>query len=138
MGSRVLKKRVLPILRKSGSGMAEVVRRPLKLVELFGGSAVLTLAYVAAFAFSIDAFGGGLSLVTIGVVYLVGSAVCSAAPTPGGIGAVEAALIAGLTAVGLDREIAVPAVFLFRIATFWLPIVPGWIMFALLQRRGDL
>ena len=75
---------------------------------------------------------------TIGVVYLVGSAVSSAAPTPGGIGAVEAALIAGLTAVGLDREIAVPAVFLFRIVTFWLPIVPGWIMFFVLQRRGDL
>lgn len=137
-GRALLRKRVLPLLRKSGGGMAEVVRRPLKLVELFGGSAVLTLAYVAAFACSIAAFGGGLSLVTIGVVYLVGSAVSSAAPTPGGIGAVEAALIAGLTAVGLDREIAVPAVFLFRIATFWLPIVPGWIMFAVLQHRGDL
>ena len=137
-GRALLRKRVLPLLRKSGGGMAEVVRRPLKLIELFGGSAVLTLAYVAAFALSIDAFGGGLSLVTIGVVYLVGSAVSSAAPTPGGIGAVEAALIAGLTAVGLDREIAVPAVFLFRIVTFWLPIVPGWIMFFVLQRRGDL
>ena len=50
----------------------------------------------------------------------------------------EAALIAGLIAVGMDREVAVPAVFLFRIATFWLPVIPGWIMFTLLQRRGDL
>ena len=95
-GRAVLKKRVLPILRKSGGGMSEVVRRPLKLVELFGGAAILTLAYIAALAFSVDAFGGGVSLVSIGVVYLVGSAVSSAAPTPGGIGAVEAALIAGL------------------------------------------
>ena len=55
-----------------------------------------------------------------------------------GIGAVEAALIAGLTAIGVDREVAVPSVFLYRIATFWLPIVPGWIAFVLLQRRGDL
>ena len=62
----------------------------------------------------------------------------SVAPTPGGIGAVEAALIAGLTAVGMNREEAVPAVFLFRIATFWLPVLPGWIMFTLLQRRGEL
>jgi glycosyltransferase 2 family protein len=51
---------------------------------------------------------------------------------------VEAALIAGLTAVGVDREEAVPAVFLFRIATFWLPVLPGWLMFVWLQRRGDL
>ena len=50
----------------------------------------------------------------------------------------EAALIAGLTAVGLDRDVAVPAVFLYRITTFWLLILPGWIAFVLLQRRGDL
>ncbi len=137
-GRKILRKRVLPILRRSGRGIAEVARRPLKLLELFGGSAILTLAYIAAFVFAIEAFGGDLSIASIGVVYLVGSAVSSVAPTPGGIGAVEAALIAGLTAVGLDREIAVPAVFLFRIATFWLPIVPGWLMFLVLQRRGDL
>ena len=115
-----------------------MARRPLKLLELFGGSATLTLLYIAALVFSVHAFGGGASVASIGVVFLVGSAISSAAPTPGGIGAVEAALIAGLTAVGVDREEAVPAVFLFRIATFWLPVLPGWLMFVLLQRRGDL
>jgi undecaprenyl-diphosphatase len=40
-------------------------------------------------------------------VYLAGSAIGQAAPTPGGLGAVEAALIAGLVSVGLDKEIAV-------------------------------
>ena len=101
----MLRKRVLPILRKSGSGMAEVARRPLKLIELFGGAAILTLAYIAALVFSVHAFGAtDVSVASIGVVFLVGSAISSAAPTPGGIGAVEAALIAGLTAVGLDRD----------------------------------
>ena len=97
------------------------------------------LCYIAALVFSVHAFGAtGVSVASIGVVFLIGSAISSAAPTPGGIGAVEAALIAGLTAVGIEREVAVPAVFLYRIATFWLPILPGWIAFALLQRRGDL
>ena len=135
----MLRKRVLPILRRSGQGIGEVARRPLKLAELFGGSAFLTLSYIAALVFSVYAFGAtDASVASIGVVFLVGSAISSAAPTPGGIGAVEAALIAGLTAVGIDREVAVPAVFLYRITTFWLPILPGWIAFALLQRRGDL
>jgi undecaprenyl-diphosphatase len=139
-GRKLLRKRVFPIIGRSGHGIADVARHPLKLLELFGGSALLTLTYIAALVFSIHAFGGGggVSIASIGIVFLVGSAVSSVAPTPGGIGAVEAALIAGLTAVGLNREIAVPAVFLFRIATFWLPIVPGWIMFVVLQRRGDL
>ena len=77
------------------------------------------------------AFGGGLPFATVGAVYLVGSAVASAAPTPGGLGAMEAALIGGLVAAGLANDVAVPAVFLFRLATFWLPILPGWLSFTL-------
>ena len=42
-------------------------------------------------------------------------------------------LIAGLVTRG-----AVPAVLLFRIATFWLPIPAGWVSYVLLQRRGIL
>jgi uncharacterized protein (TIRG00374 family) len=137
-GRKLLRKRVLPLLKRSGQGIADVARRPVKLLLLLGGSVFLTLSYIAALTFSVYAFGGDLSVASIGVVFLVGSAISSAAPTPGGIGAVEAALIAGLTAVGVDREVAVPTVFLYRIATFWLPILPGWIMFAVLQRRGDL
>jgi glycosyltransferase 2 family protein len=138
-GRGVLRKRISPILKRSGHGVAEVATRPLKLVGLLGGSAILTLSYIAALVLSVHAFGIiDVSVASIGVVFLVGSAISSAAPTPGGIGAVEAALIAGLTALGIDRDTAVPAVFLYRIATFWLPIVPGWIAFLLLQRRGDL
>jgi undecaprenyl-diphosphatase len=138
-GRGVLRKRVFPILKRSGQGIGDVARRPFKVAELFGGSVFLTLCYISALVFSVHAFGAtGVSVASIGVVFLVGSAISSVAPTPGGIGAVEAALIAGLTAVGLERDVAVPAVFLYRIATFWLPIVPGWIAFVLLQRRGDL
>jgi hypothetical protein len=46
-----------------------------------------------------------------------------------GFGALEAAVIAGLVAAGMDHTIAVPAVVLYRLATFWLPILPGWAAF---------
>ena len=61
-----------------------------------------------------------------------------AAPTPGGLGAVEAALAAGLTAAGLDGVIAVSAVLLFRLVTFWLPTVPGYFAFNWLTKKGAL
>jgi glycosyltransferase 2 family protein len=138
-GRRLLATWVLPPLRRSLSGVAAVARSPLKLLELFGGAAFLTLVNIAALAFSVYAFRAtGVSAVVIGVVFLVGSAVSSVAPTPGGLGAVEAALIAGLTTVSVDRDVAVPAVFLFRAVTFWLPILPGWLTFVVLQRRGEL
>jgi undecaprenyl-diphosphatase len=102
------------------------------------GSAILTLSYVGALWASIQAFGGGVPLAGIAVVFLGGASLAAAAPTPGGIGAVEAALIAGLTAIGLSSAIAVPAVFLYRLATFWVPILPGWLGFHVLQRRGEI
>jgi undecaprenyl-diphosphatase len=81
------------------------------------------------------AFGGDLPFATLGAVYLTGAAIATAAPTPGGLGALEAAVIAGLVAAGVDKEVAVPAVFLFRLVTFWLPILPGYVCFRWLRRE---
>jgi undecaprenyl-diphosphatase len=72
------------------------------------------------------------------VVFLAGAAVAAAVPTPGGLGAVEAALVAGLLGVGVDGTTAVSAVIVHRVATFWLPLPPGWLAFTALQRRGDI
>jgi undecaprenyl-diphosphatase len=132
---RAMVDRLLPILRRALHGMAGVLRRPDKLASLIGGSMIVTTSYLMAMYLSMRAFGGDLPFATAGAVFLVGAAVGSAAPTPGGLGAVEAALIAGLVAAGLDRTVAVPAVFLYRLCTFWFPILPGWLCFTWLQRR---
>jgi undecaprenyl-diphosphatase len=84
------------------------------------------------------AFGGGLTFPQVGTAYLAGSAIASLAPTPGGLGAVESALIAALTGYGLSDGIAVSSVLTFRLATFWLPILPGWVLLGWMQRHGEL
>jgi undecaprenyl-diphosphatase len=99
------------------------------------GGTIITVSYLCGLYAAVRAFGGGLAFSAVGAVYLAGSAIGQAAPTPGGLGAVEAALIAGLVSVGLDKEVAVPAVLLFRLATFWLPILPGWATFSRLTHR---
>ena len=103
-----------------------------------GGALVLNLAYSMALFAAVSAYGGDLTYPTVGFVYLAAGAIGSAAPTPGGIGAVEAALAAGLTAAGLDGATAVQSALLFRAATFWVPVVPGWLSFQWLQRKGAL
>lgn len=130
--------RLYPAIRKSASGLAEVASSPARMMLVFGGSLLAVLAYVGALFASIEAFGGGLPFAAVGVVYLAGSAIGGLAPIPGGIGAVEAALIAALTAFGLDASIAVPGVFLFRIVSFWIPILPGWAAMAYMDRTGSL
>ncbi|EFL23402.1 putative integral membrane protein [Streptomyces himastatinicus ATCC 53653] len=118
--------------------MLDVLQRPRKLLAGIGGMLLLTAANVMCLDASIRAFGGDLSYASIAVVFLAGNALGSAAPTPGGVGAVEAALIAGLTFAGLPYETAAPAVLLFRLMVFWLPVLPGWLAFTHLTRRESL
>jgi glycosyltransferase 2 family protein len=127
--------RLVPVLLSALRGFAAVIRSPGKIALLLGGSAVLTLSYVLAIYFSTVAFGGGLDLAQVGAVYLVGAAIATVAPTPGGLGALEAAVIAGLVSAGMHSAAAVPAVFLFRLATYWFPILPGWFAFNQLRRE---
>ncbi len=135
---RMVARRVLPVIRRSLTGLGAVLRSPLNLALLFGGSTLVTAGYLVAIYFSTRAFGGQLTFAEVGAVYLVASAIATAAPTPGGLGALEAAAITGLVAAGMPNASAVPAVFLFRLATFWLPILPGWIAFHFLQHEDYL
>lgn len=137
-GRHIFTRRLYPVLRRMTDGASEVLHRPGKVTMLLGGSVLVTFAYLTTLYFSVAAFGGGLPFATVGAVYLVGAAVAQAAPTPGGLGAVEAALIAGLVAAGLDNTVAVPAVFMYRLFTFWAPILPGWLSFQWLERHDYL
>ena len=75
---------------------------------------------------SVEAFGGGTTFVTVTIVTMIGGTLASAAPTPGGVGAVEAALIGGLAAFGVPAAVGVPSVLLYRVLTCWLPVFIGW------------
>ena len=129
---------VLGALRTGGSQIASLFQRPVRMVALFGGSTGISLSYVTAIACSVQAFGGGITFAQIGTAYLVAVAIATLAPTPGGLGALEAALIAGLTGFGLASGPAVAAVLGFRVMTFWLPILPGWFSLAWMQRNGEV
>ena len=135
---RMLVGKAWPAVTKAWSGLKDVAHRPVRLIELFGGSFITTAAYIAALVASVRAMGGDTSVTSIALVYLTGSIVATAAPTPGGLGATEAAFIAGLDAAGESSDVAIPAVFLYRVATFWLPILPGWFALHRLERTGRL
>ena len=127
--------RLLPPLRQSVSRLADLVTTPPKLAEALLGVLALNAAYIAALWFAVLAFHGPISLASAAVVYLTGAAIGSAAPTPGGLGAVELALSTGLVAIGVPGTEALSAVLLFRVATFWLPVPFGWLALDWLRRR---
>ena len=135
-GRRFAAGKLIPGLKSAAASLRRVARNPVKMIMLFGGSALITLAYVGALAASVQAVGGGPGVILIGAVYMGAAAIAAAAPSPGGLGAIEAALIAGLTGVGMQAGPAVSAVLLYRLATYWLPVAPGWLCWRALLRRG--
>jgi uncharacterized protein (TIRG00374 family) len=117
---------VRPRLKEVLTDLRALAREPKRLVIIVVGCAATTLGMALTLWASIEAFGGDTTFVTVTVVTMVGGTLASAAPTPGGVGAVEAALIGGLAAFGVATAIAVPSVLLYRVLTCWLPVFLGW------------
>jgi len=137
-GRRLLRSRLAPALGQVIPRLLDIAQRPAKLAEGIGGALLLTTAYILCLMTCVLALGGSVAFVSVGFVYLTGSALGSVVPTPGGLGAVEAALTAGLTATGMSGITAVSAVLLFRTLTFWLPVPLGWAALSYLQRHDAL
>jgi uncharacterized membrane protein YbhN (UPF0104 family) len=137
-GRKLIRARLTPVLGQVLPRLLAVMQQPRKLAEGIGGALLLTAAYILCLDACIRALGGSISIASTAVVYLTGAALGSAVPTPGGLGAVEAALSAGLTAAGLPGATAVSAVLLFRTLTFWLPVPVGWGAFNFLERHEYL
>ncbi|MEP6562792.1 MAG: lysylphosphatidylglycerol synthase domain-containing protein, partial [Nakamurella sp.] len=79
------------------------------------------------------AVGADVDFVSLATVY-VGVQIIRQIPfTPGGIGIIEAALLAGLIAAGSAAAPAAAAVVIYRALTFWLVLPAGGIA-ALLDR----
>lgn len=127
-----------PVAARSGAGFRAQSNNPANLSWVFMGAATRHLLQATAFFYVIQAFGLTDGFASIAAVYLLGTGIAAAAPTPGGLGAVEAALIGGLLAIGVDSATAVPTVFLYRVIAFWLPLLPGWVAFRWLRRTERL
>ena len=136
---KILVERVRPIFNEVGPRLVTLTQQPWKIVEGIGGILLLNAAFAICMIACVEAFDTGpLNYAAVALVYLAGSTLGQAAPTPGGLGAVEAAYVAGLTLAGVDSGVAVSATLLFRILTFWLPTLPGYWSFNWLQRVGSL
>jgi uncharacterized membrane protein YbhN (UPF0104 family) len=70
---------------------------------------------------------------TLLLVYGLATVVGSLGITPGGIGLVEGTLCLGLVSTGLPAALALAAVLLYRLVSFWLVMVAGWLVLLYLR-----
>jgi uncharacterized membrane protein YbhN (UPF0104 family) len=107
---------------------------------IVGGALLLTVLNVAIFvvATSLVASAGlppAATLSRLALIELAAWALGAVSPTPGGLGAFDAAALLGLLLVGIDPPVAVAAVVVFRLATLWVPVVVGLVPFTRFRLR---
>jgi len=123
--SRLGHQRLVVPARTAARSALVVLRHPKRAALLVGGTAAEVLALGLALAACLEAFSARPPLAHVLATYLVATVVGTLSPTPGGVGAFEATVAAGLTGLGVPASAAVPGVLAFRLLTFWLPIPVG-------------
>jgi uncharacterized membrane protein YbhN (UPF0104 family) len=110
-------------------------KHPAKIAGALCCSILLTLSYVAVFYVCAQAIGATLSPMQSLIVFTVGMAIGTATPTPGGLGGIEAGLVAGSVACGETASTALAAALLYRLLTYWLPLLPGFLTLLAIRSR---
>jgi glycosyltransferase 2 family protein len=131
-----LRAKVVPPLRQALSGVWAVARSRQKRLELFGGNIGSELLYAISLGATCLAFGAHLNLAALVFVNTAASVLSSLIPVPGGIGAAEASLAAGLIAMGVDESTAFAIAITQRLCTFYLPPIWGYLSLRWLTHKG--
>jgi uncharacterized membrane protein YbhN (UPF0104 family) len=114
------------------------LRSPRRLALLFGGNLATEVLFATALATFAHALGGDVSLGEALLINLSVALLSGLLPVPGGIGVAEGGLAYGLIGAGMTDEAAFAAVLLYRLSTFYLPPLWGYVAYRRLEGAGDL
>jgi len=103
------------------------LREPKVALTALGGSIGTEVLYGAGFAMCVVAVGGSVTLGQAIFINVTVSLFAGLMPVPGGVGVSEAGMTAGLTAIGVASGTAVSAVLIYRLASYYLPPLWGYV-----------
>ena len=104
-------------------------------IRVGGAGLVNWLADAACLALAARMVGVHLPLSAVGLVWAAGATAGTLRVTPGGVGTVEPAMVAALTATGVTPGRALTAVLGYRLISFWSVVLIGWSVQAAKQVR---
>lgn len=122
---RKLTDKYLPLVKSYARSLLETLTQPRKLFGSITGSLILNLSTGFGFWAALLAFGFNMNPIETTFIFLLANTLGSAVPTPGGLGAVEAALSVAFSAVGVPAALALSATLLYRIVFYWIRIPLG-------------
>jgi uncharacterized protein (TIRG00374 family) len=105
----------------------KMVKNPKSAALTLGGAVGTEILYGSGLALCVLATGGSVSIGEAIFINVVVSLFAGLMPIPGGVGVSEAGLSAGLTAVGVPADVAVSAVLVYRLISYYLPPIWGYV-----------
>lgn len=135
LAAKRLRQKTARSLRQAVSQLLSYRNRPHALMAGYVSSLMVTILYALCFYICLQAVGIDLSVPQAFVALSLGIAAGAVTPTPGGLVGVEAGMFAGLIGFNAQEAAALSAVLLYRLVTYWAPIIPGVIMFRYLRRK---
>lgn len=116
----------------------QTVKDPKTAISALASSMGTEVLYGAGFAMCVLAVGGSVSLGEAIFINVTVSLFAGLMPIPGGIGVSEAGMTAGLTAVGVPSDIAISAVLVYRLVSYYLPPLWGYVSLRWLTKHEYL
>ncbi len=121
-----------------GRESLRVLRSPRKLARIGVGSLLWNVVAALVVACSLQAFGHSATFAELILINTLVALFSGLMPIPGNVGVYEAALTAGLVAIGIPQAAAMSTAIVYRLATYAVPAVYGYISLTLMRRRGYL
>jgi len=118
--------------------LSDLFSRPKRVFTLMAAAAATQLIQAITLSVALLAFGQHLSIWTLLLINTVAALFGGLAPVPGGMGVIEGAIIAGLTAAGIPQPQAAAATMAYRLVSAYLPPIWGWPTLTGLRHRGYL
>lgn len=131
------KRRLDMVIRGVRSQLRDYGRHPWWLGGALATSMALTLCNVLCLYCCLRALDLHTSFASALLVFTFGLGAGSIVPTPGGLGGFEAGLTAGFVAYGIDAAPALAVALLYRLISYWLPMVLGAAAFVICERQGS-
>lgn len=115
---------------------ASVLKNPQQAAPMFFFGLCVVAVQLTTSIGALFVCGWSGSVIGVIPVLLLATAAANSTPAPGGVGATEAAMLAAYAAYGIESSIAISAVALARIASFWVPTPFGGLAAVWCQRNG--
>ncbi len=121
-----------------GRASLAVLRSPRKILQIAVGSVMWNVVAALVLGCSLAAFGESATFAELILINTLVALFAGLMPVPGNVGVAEAAITAGLVAIGIPQAVAMSTAIVYRLATYFVPAIYGYLSLQIMRRRGYL